>query len=760
MRMRNRRTDNERVRSFPGSTCERTRLAWTKHIAALIALSVLGMLEPALGAEENFPFTVSWDDSAAVAFSMTERLRDAPAGKHGWIRADGDLLVFEDGTPARLWGIGMSASPEFPPADKATASALVRKLSKYGFNVVRIRGIDAPTVGLYRPWARTGRLDDAVMDRIDFFVSELRKAGIYYSLGINVTSLRYAEGGSADQAQYRQAFKRYNGVQLFDEKLVTDTLRWYEAILKHANPYTKTTYAQDKAFAFVPAVAEDSIFHTYFSERDSLGEVNEKALQKRFNDYLAARYGSRDELADAWREEGRRGLSDGEDPGKGTVAIVPWKERSGASRARMRDLMRFLYSVDLDYVRRIRETLQAAGYGGLFTGTNNWFGLGNLLASHEAGTYIDTQAYFDPPALNAAGEENALESIGNVSLLAGDRGEPRRSVYHGNFYRVFRSALEDRPLIVTEWNHSAWSDYAYEGPLLLTAYASMQGYRGMLIHTYFSRRIGIRAEHGDGALVWTGNAVLIALTPTLSLAFRRGDIAESTDTIVVPIGDDENGLMDLAAVNGEEPVLGDGRVPFDAGFVHKLRIRVPGGAVADDDPGPNVAPAGDLKSSTGEILWHRGDDARLQINTRRFQAVAGDLGAGEVALANVGVQLDDTGAVTAISLDGEDLAESRSILVTAVSSFENSGASIELNKNRRGARKVVKDTGSAPMLLKRVRGQFTLRTSLEQMPRVHALQASGERAEVSVQEADASGDMRGYRFELGSADSPWYVIEF
>ena len=36
-------------------------------------------------------------------------LNHKPAGKLGFVRADGDQLVFEDGTPARFWGGNIAA---------------------------------------------------------------------------------------------------------------------------------------------------------------------------------------------------------------------------------------------------------------------------------------------------------------------------------------------------------------------------------------------------------------------------------------------------------------------------------------------------------------------------------------------------------------------------------------------------------------------------------------------------------------------------
>jgi hypothetical protein len=53
------------------------------------------------------PFVPSQDPSSASAIDLSTFL-DAPAGKHGTLKADGNELVFEDGTRTRFWGIRLS----------------------------------------------------------------------------------------------------------------------------------------------------------------------------------------------------------------------------------------------------------------------------------------------------------------------------------------------------------------------------------------------------------------------------------------------------------------------------------------------------------------------------------------------------------------------------------------------------------------------------------------------------------------------------
>ena len=49
-----------------------------------------------------FRNALAWDASP-VDLSFLNR-DDRPAGRHGFVKADGDHFVFQDGTPVRFWG--------------------------------------------------------------------------------------------------------------------------------------------------------------------------------------------------------------------------------------------------------------------------------------------------------------------------------------------------------------------------------------------------------------------------------------------------------------------------------------------------------------------------------------------------------------------------------------------------------------------------------------------------------------------------------
>ncbi len=84
------------------------------------------------------PFEPSTASPAGTAIDMSFLL-DAPAGKHGKVKAEGDKLVFEDGTPAKFWGVNLF---DYPAANEKPTKVkeLADRLAVTGCNVVLTDG--------------------------------------------------------------------------------------------------------------------------------------------------------------------------------------------------------------------------------------------------------------------------------------------------------------------------------------------------------------------------------------------------------------------------------------------------------------------------------------------------------------------------------------------------------------------------------------------------------------------------------------------
>ena len=66
---------------------------------------------------------------------------EKPAGKRGFLKADGDQFRFEDGTLARFWGVNFNGGANFP--EHEYAEKVARRLAQSGCNIVRFHQLDA-----------------------------------------------------------------------------------------------------------------------------------------------------------------------------------------------------------------------------------------------------------------------------------------------------------------------------------------------------------------------------------------------------------------------------------------------------------------------------------------------------------------------------------------------------------------------------------------------------------------------------------------
>ena len=108
---------------------------------------------------------------------------EKPAGKHGFVKTDGDVFRFEDGTLAKFWGVMMNGAACFPTHEKAEQVA--QRLSQAGVNVIRLHQMDDEWVApnLYRMTAgkrleNTRDLCEESLERLDYFIKCLKDRGI------------------------------------------------------------------------------------------------------------------------------------------------------------------------------------------------------------------------------------------------------------------------------------------------------------------------------------------------------------------------------------------------------------------------------------------------------------------------------------------------------------------------------------------------------------------------------------------------------
>jgi hypothetical protein len=258
-----------------------------------------------------------WDDSTPGITNLSG-WNDKPAGEFGPVRAGADGHLYVGDQRIRFFGVDVAFSGNIPL--KEDAPKLAGRLAKFGINIVRFHIEDMsrfPEGIIARDRQDTRELEPEAMDRLDYFIAQLKANGIYANL--NTLCYRYInryDGLPAEIEQLSEAPDR-NIVGFFYAPATDLQKEFARKLLTHRNAYTGLTYAEDPAVAFVEIHNENGLIHAWLGSRaDRLPQVFLSELQRQWNGWLAARYGTAERLAEAWGRTaeplGRRMLNDPE----------------------------------------------------------------------------------------------------------------------------------------------------------------------------------------------------------------------------------------------------------------------------------------------------------------------------------------------------------------------------------------------------------------------------------------------------------------
>jgi hypothetical protein len=272
----------------------------------LCVLAVCGKAEePAAkgnaDSSEMFPFVLPWDDASKTVTDVSF-LNPIPAGGGGYVKAKRGHFYDEKGRRVRFIGVNIAAGAAFP--DKKTAEKVAARLHKFGVNIVRFHHMDAPWVQpniFENGETGTRQLNTANLERLDYFVAQLKKNGIYTNLNLHVSRTYRESDGVADADKLPELGKV---ITFFLPRSIELQKEFARQLLTHKNPYTGKTYADDPAVAVVELNNENTLLGAAFDGAvDRLHPTHKTELQKQWNAWLKTKYGTMDALQREWQSE-------------------------------------------------------------------------------------------------------------------------------------------------------------------------------------------------------------------------------------------------------------------------------------------------------------------------------------------------------------------------------------------------------------------------------------------------------------------------
>lgn len=613
-----------------------------------------------------------------------------PAGNDGFITVKGGHLVKPNGERFRIWGVNLTGwtrgSTLLPPKDQAAAWAAA--LARIGVNCVRFHFLDLPTRNpddaaseeAQRKQAETAGqrfklrpaglvdhrrndtqgLDPEALDRLDYFVFELKRRGIYSNLNLNV-GLRYKPGDNVPDSDVITLTK---GLTYISERMIELQKLYARQLLTHFNPYTKTEYRHEPAVATVEIVNENSILE--FWMRNWLrGELESgapryqldftpfyaKQLDAMYQDWLA-RHRTPEQLV---RIRQLAGVQPGEPVPRlrrGDFSIAP-KEQFHAEAE-------FLVDVEKRFFLGMQDYLKGElGVKSLVIGNADhtyWIPNQPMMRANSLLDFVDGHVYWQHPAIWGKRNSPMVD-------------EPLRSTV----VKLSRSPFLDRPFTISEVNHPNPNEYTAEMIPILAAYAAFQDWDGVYFYT-FEPKVGAEWQHyvADEFDI-TLDPVKIPQMSVGALLFARADVQPAKDVVARSYTPEQvNEAMRLP--EAERPYFTPG-FPLSLPLRHGSRIRTldgePTGKFEPNPPPPYLA-------DTGELAWHLepGKRGLVTIDTPRSQGLVGFVkNHADKYTRHLAAEIqNDFAAITLSSLSDESIQRADRLLLTACSRWQNTGS--------------------------------------------------------------------------------------
>ncbi|MBV9865333.1 MAG: hypothetical protein JO316_08290 [Abitibacteriaceae bacterium] len=549
-------------------------------------------------------------------------LNDKPAGKHGFLKAQGDNFVFADGTPAKFWGSVIAAYAVF--ADKNDIKQQAHRMAQLGYNLMRIHHHDStawvsPTV-IDKKLNDSQHLDAEGMDKLDWWIKCLQDEGIYVWLDLHV-GRQFKAGDNIPQG-FDEISKQHGegkGFNYFNPRVQQLMQDFNTQYLNHVNPYTHLAYKDDPAIMGLLITNENDVTHHFGNMMlgDKGNPVHNAIFNEQVKNFATAKNLSVEQTGHTW------------EPGPSKL---------------------FLNQKEHEFNAAMITHLHQLGVKVPISTTNYWGndGLYSLPALTD-GDMIDVHSYGQAEALSV---------------------NPR---YSANFIPWIGAAqVYGKPLTITEWNVEYPSVDRFTGPMYLMSIAALQGWDAPMLYNYSQRGF----DKPGNADKWSTfyDPGLNALTPAAAIAFRQGHISPARNTYCLQLSRDQlyNSNLDPNRSAAIRTLVEQSRLTVGMPAIKELpwnKVTQPApGVRIITDPQQDFIPANQsfVQSDTGELRrdWEQGIQT---INTPKTQCASGWIGGQAQSLKDVTFNITTPKATVAVtSLDNAPIAQSHRILITAI----------------------------------------------------------------------------------------------
>jgi hypothetical protein len=672
------------------------------------------------------PFTID-HRKALLARSPVDVsfLLEAPAGKHGFVRAQGAHLVTGDGKRIRFWGVNITdwSKGSVMVPSKEDAPLWAATLARFGVNCVRFQFLDLPTPRGLIDGKRddTRALDLDAFDREDFFIAELEKRGIYLNFNLLVGRPFKPGDGVRDYQKIREGAK---AISLYDPRIIELQNEYAKQLLAHYNPYTKLEYRNDPALAMVEINNENALWvgangPTPFYDHE-LADLYNAWLKKNLSpeDLKKLR-----EIAGVAGDHAVPLLQ-----GRNQIAAAP-DDRFYAESRFFLDTQRGYWEDMRDYLTKtlgVKSLIMSTADHGH---TSSGYPL--LLATSSFDT-TDGHTYWQHDWEN--------------KIKAPMVNDP----YNSTVVELSRTAVAGKPYTVSEVNNPFPNDWASEGIPILAAYGNFQDWDAIIWYTFEPKASSDRKPYVGDAFDISLDPVKMPQLAAGALMFLRQDVSAAKSTVPRSYTRDQVFDSALLLPATDRPYFTPG-FPLAVPLQHGSRILSLDGASVPALAAPKVT--NPIVSDTNQLAWYNSSamTGLVTVDTPRSQALIGFVKANGKSVSNLSAEVRNRFCTIAVtSLESEPISRASRLLLTLGSRVENEG--MRWNDRRSN----LSEWGGSPTLIEPVVGRITLR-KLDRAKAVSAqpLDGSGQPMGEAILAERKNG---GWEIPLGKPVTTWYEV--
>ncbi len=665
------------------------------HLHAQHAAKAPGWVDPPTNID-FVDYAMQWSHAEESLVDLSGYL-EAPAGKHGFINSRDGHLWRPDGKRFRIWGINFAADDCFPP--KEIAPRIAADLARLGFNYIRMHHLDAgfgpPNLFLEQK-QDTRTLDPDRLDRLDYFIAQLKQQGIYTNLNLN-NSRKYRSG---DGVRDRRPLETAKCATYFNPHLIELQHEYARNLLDRVNPYTGNHYRDESALVAVEMVNENALFEGWLMERihgpnlagqamfGSLPKSYAVELTVLFNQWLAEN--RHEPVVESLRKESGTKLGE-------LIPRLRPAEFKSASKERFVAETEFYVSLENRFFTDFKQLLRKQiGLQCLLVGpADHNDGIATFphiktLAKHF--DFIDGHGYWEHPLLETP------KWVRNTPMV----NDPLDSSYN----QFARTPVLGVPFVFGETSAPYPGDYGAEVFPILAAYACHQDWDGACWFYYGEGRKSGDNPAIDDVFALGNDPARMASIVAASQLFHRADVAVAKKTIVRGY-DEETTIESMRWERKPNRPFFHQDYDLSTALRHAVRLTFD---PSQATPLPHWDDTGDYTTDTQEISWTGVTKKRglVAINTPKTQALIGFLNDTAHNLPHLDAALKNPFATIVLtSLDNKTIARSHKMLLVIANRSQNTGLKFKPDHQ------TVTSLGSAPTQIERIEGTITI-TGLQQ----------------------------------------------